>query len=92
MFLQVKYGKVFFFSVNELQKNSNASSKEEHIPQILTIFFVDSSHLHLGFASIRLLSVGPKQWLKQYNYYVTQSDLLNRFWTDFTSSVCNFCR
>ena len=38
MFLQVKYGKVFFFSVNELQKNSNASSKEEHIPQILTIF------------------------------------------------------
>ena len=84
--------KFFFFSVNELQKNSNASSKEEHIPQILTIFFVDSSHLHLGFASICLLSVGPKQWLKQYNYYVTQSDLLNRFWTDFTSSVCNFCR
>ena len=38
MFLQVKYSKVFFFSVNELQKNSNASSEEEHIPQILTIF------------------------------------------------------
>ena len=37
MFLQVKYGKVFF-TVNELQKNSNASSKEDHIPQILTIF------------------------------------------------------
>ena len=30
--------KFFFFSVNELQKNSNASSKEEHIPQILTVF------------------------------------------------------
>ena len=28
----------FFFSVNELQKNSNASSKQEHIPQILTVF------------------------------------------------------
>ena len=28
----------FFFSVNKLQKNSNASSKEEHIPKILTIF------------------------------------------------------
>ena len=84
--------KFFFFSVNELQKNSNASSEEEHYSTNIDYFFVDSSHLHLGFVSICLLSVGPKQWLKQYNYYVTQSDLLNRFWTDFTSSVCNFCR
>ena len=30
--------KFCFFSVNELQKNSKASSKEEHIPKILTIF------------------------------------------------------
>ena len=38
MSLQVKYGEVLFFSVNELQKNSNASSKEEHISKILIIF------------------------------------------------------
>ena len=38
MSLQVKYGEVLFFSVNELQKNSTASSKEEHISKILIIF------------------------------------------------------
>ena len=39
-----------------------------------------------------LLSVVRKQWLKQCNYSVDQSALLTGFWTDFTSSVWNFCR
>ena len=31
------FGKVFCSSANELQQNSNASSREDHIPQILTV-------------------------------------------------------
>ena len=37
MFLLVDYGKVLCSSVNELQQNSNASSKEEYILPILTV-------------------------------------------------------
>ena len=36
MFLLVNFGKVLCSSVNELQQNSNAS-REEYIPQILTV-------------------------------------------------------
>ena len=46
MSLQVKYGEVLFFSVNELQKNSTASSKEEHISKIL-IIFLEIHHVYI---------------------------------------------
>ena len=36
-FLLVDFGKVLRSSANELQQNSNASSREEYIPQILTV-------------------------------------------------------
>ena len=36
-FLLVDFGKVLCSSANELQKNSNASSGEDYIPQILTV-------------------------------------------------------
>ena len=36
-FLLVDFGKVLCSSANELQQNSNASSREDYIPQILTI-------------------------------------------------------
>ena len=36
-FLLVNFGKVLCSSANELQKNSNASSGEDYIPQILTV-------------------------------------------------------
>ena len=36
-FLLVDFGKVFCSSANELQKNLNASSREEYNPQILTV-------------------------------------------------------
>ena len=51
-------------SANELQQNSNAS-REDYIPQILAVFFRDSSRLHLTFAAFCLLSVIRKQKLKQ---------------------------
>ena len=35
--LLVDFGKVLCSSANELQQNSNASSREDYIPQILTI-------------------------------------------------------
>ena len=38
-FLQVDFGKVLCSSANELQQNSNASSREDYIPQILTVLF-----------------------------------------------------
>ena len=37
MCLLVDFGKVLCTSVNELQQNSNASSREDYIPQILTV-------------------------------------------------------
>ena len=36
-FLLVDFGKVLCSSANELRKNSNASSGEDYIPQILTV-------------------------------------------------------
>ena len=36
-FLLVDFGKVLGASANELQQNSNASSREDYIPQILTV-------------------------------------------------------
>ena len=78
-------------SANELHLNSNASSREDYIPQILAVFVRDSSRLHLTFMAFCLLSVIRKQWLKQWNYSVDQLALLTGFRTDFASSVWNFC-
>ena len=36
-FLLVNFGKVLCSSANELQQNSNASSREDYIPQLLTV-------------------------------------------------------
>ena len=36
-FLLVDFGKVLFLSSNELQQNSNASLREDYIPQILAV-------------------------------------------------------
>ena len=36
-FLLVNFGKVLCSSVNELQQNSKASSREDYIPHILTV-------------------------------------------------------
>ena len=39
MFLLVNYGNVLCPSANKLQQNSNASCKEEYIPQMLTVLW-----------------------------------------------------
>ena len=47
MFLLIDYGNVLCSPANELQQNSNASSKEEYIPRRLTLLLfciIDSSH------------------------------------------------
>ena len=36
-FLLVDFGKVLCSSANEIQKNSNASSREDYVPEILTV-------------------------------------------------------
>ena len=36
-FLLVNFGKVLCSSVNDLQQNSNASSREDYIPKMLTV-------------------------------------------------------
>ena len=63
-FLLVDFGKVLYSSTNELLQNSNASSRDDYIPQILAVL-LDSLHLHLTFAAFCLLSVIRKQELKQ---------------------------
>ena len=42
--LLVNFGKVLRSSAKELQQNSNTSSREDYILQILTVFVTDSSH------------------------------------------------
>ena len=59
--LLVDFGKVLCSSANELQQNSNASPREDYIPQILTVLFRDYSLLHLTFVVFCLLSVIHKQ-------------------------------
>ena len=39
MCLLVDFGEVLCLSTNHLQQNSNASSREDYIPQILTVLF-----------------------------------------------------
>ena len=58
-FLLVDFGKVLCSPVNKLQQNSNASSREEYIPEILSVLL--SSRLHLTFVAFCLLSVVRKQ-------------------------------
>ena len=58
-FLLVDFGKVLCSSANPA--NSNASSREDYIPQLLAVFVRDSSRLHLTFAGFCLLSVIRKQ-------------------------------
>ena len=50
-FLLVEFGKVLCSPANELQKNSNASSGEDYILQILTVLLEIPFHLcgHLSF-------------------------------------------
>ena len=45
-FLLVDFGKVLYLSVNELQQNSNASSREDYIPQILTVL-LEIHHIYI---------------------------------------------
>ena len=52
-FLLVDFGKVLCSSANELQQNSNASSREDYIPQILTVLL--EIH-HITFDLCGLLS------------------------------------
>ena len=90
--LLVYFGKLLCSSANELQQNSNASSRKEYIPQNIDCFDIDSSGLHLTFVAFFLFSVIRKQQLKQCNCSVDQSALPIGFRTDFTSSVWNLCR
>ena len=72
-------------SANELQQNSNASSREDYIPQILTVL--------LEILRVYLWPLWPFVFCLSFvNYSVDQSALLTRFRTDFMSSVWNFCR
>ena len=45
-FLLVEFGKVLCSSANEVQQNSNASSKQDYILQILTILLCFSFHFY----------------------------------------------
>ena len=66
----------------ELQQNSNASSREDYIPKILTVMLeIHRVYFWPLWSFNCLLSV------IQCNYSVDQSALMTGFRTDFTSSV-----
>ena len=55
-FLLVDFGKVLCSSANELQQNSNASSREDYIPHILTVLLEIHRVYNTAFDLCRLLS------------------------------------
>ena len=57
MCLLVDCGILLCSSTNELQQNSNSSSREDYIPQIKTVLWEILWHLHLTFVAFCLLSV-----------------------------------
>ena len=62
MCLVVGFCEVLRSSANELQQNSNTSSREDYIPQILTVLLETLRVLiHLTFVAFCLLSVVSKQ-------------------------------
>ena len=75
--LLVNFGKVLWSFANKLQQNSNTSSSEVYIPQILTVLLQIPLHLYLNFAAFCLMSVIRKQRLEQYNYSDIQSALMS---------------
>ena len=65
-FLLINFTKALCSSANELQQNSNASSREEYAPPILTVL-----RLHLTFVAFCLLPVIRKQ------FYVISMEFLS---------------
>ena len=74
-------------SANELQQNSNASSREDYIPQILTVL-LEIHRVYIWPLWSFAFCLSNEQW----NYSVDQLALLTAFRTDFASSALNFCR
>ena len=89
--LLVNFSAVLCSSANELQWNSNATSREDYFPQILTVL-LEIFRVYIWPLWPFVLSVIHKEEPKHCNYSVDQSALLTGFWIDFTSSVWNFCR
>ena len=57
-FLLVDFTKVLCSSANELQQNSNASSRGEYVSPVLTVLLeIHRRRLHLTFVAFCLLSV-----------------------------------
>ena len=56
----VDFGKVLCSSADKLQQNSNPSSREDYIPQILTVL-LEILRVDLTFVAFCLLSVIRKQ-------------------------------
>ena len=82
----VDFGKVLCSFANKLQQNSNPFL-EKYIYHTFWLF----CHRFIAFI-FEIMSVIHKQWLVQYDYSNVQSALMTGFWTDFMSSVWNFCR
>ena len=60
--LLVDFGELLCSSTNELQQDSSVSSREDYIPQILTVLLETLRVLiHLTFVAFCLLSVVSKQ-------------------------------
>ena len=91
-FLLVDFGKVLCSSANELQQNSNATFREDSIPQILTVL-LEIHHVYIWPLRPFVFCLSfVNNSLRQWNYVIDQLALLTGFRTDFASSVWNFCR
>ena len=81
-FLLVDFGKVLCSSANELQQNSNACSREDYIPQILTVLLeIHRVYIWPLPPFVFCLSFVNNSW----NNDTTPSTLLTGFRRDFAS-------
>ena len=78
MCLLVGFGKVMCLSANELQQNSNASSREDYIPQILTVLLeILCVYIWALWPFVSCLSFVNNSWNN-----VTTPSTNQRFWPD----------
>ena len=79
MCLLVDFGILLCSSTNELQQNSNSSSRDDYIPQILTVLLEIPWHLLLTFVAFCLSKLS---FVNNSQNNVTTPSTNQRFWPD----------
>ena len=85
--LLVDFGEVLCSSANELQQNSNTSSREDYIPQILTVLS-EIRHIYTWPLWPFVFCLSRLSFVNNSWNNVTTPSTNKRFWPDFGQILC----